>query len=150
VLQGSVDEYTPAIQDAMVVAFTAGLVAALPAGSPAPNVTLTITAASVKAEFSVVSDNDVLASTYTTAMSTAFSDLASVQNTIGAAAGVQVLAPPLLTNTYVVLKDGRPSGLSAGAIAGIVIGVLIGVLLMVGVGYYYMKKKKAAKTTYPA
>jgi len=150
VLQGSVDEYTPAIQDAMVVAFTAGLVAALPAGSPAPNVTLTITAASVKAEFSVVSDNDVLASTYTTAVSTAFSDLASVQNTIGAAAGVQVLAPPLLTNTYVVLKDGRPSGLSAGAIAGIVIGVLIGVLLMVGVGYYYMKKKKAAKTTYPA
>ena len=150
VATGTVQDYTPAVKQALEVAFVAAITPNLPEEASAPNVTLTVTAASVNLNFNVKTYSGADAGGITTAMETTFSDTASVQNSLGSAAGVTILSPPVIVNTYVVLEDGRPTGLSAGAIAGIVIGVLIGVALLVGGAWYYKKKKNMNKPVYPA
>lgn len=56
---------------------------------------------------------------------------------------------PIFNSTYVPPKGGRDTGgggISSGAIAGIVIGIVAVFLLLGGLGFWFFRKRRAAKT----
>jgi len=152
VISATLESFTQDKQDKAVESFTAALAAKLPGGvlPPGTRVEVRVVQASIKLIFEIISTDQGSTDSLENTVKTEMSSVAAISTAIGAAdLGVTVLSPPSITKE-VKITILPSAGCGAGCIVGIVIGVLAGLLLMAGGVFFYRKRAKAKKATYPA
>lgn len=148
IASGSVSDYTEEDKSNIAQAYASA------AGVPVEDITVEIRPASVVISTTIKTADEAAATQVQNTVSAALGNSAdSAASFLNTATGlnVQVLSTPVVESKVVVLvgPPSPPPAVPVGAIVGGVIGGIFPTLIAAG-AYYMYKKKKAAKTTYPA